>query len=468
MWTRHAASVPNLRVDDTWDRVRKSIGDIRHTLPQGVVGPFFNDEFGDTYGTIYGFTADGFTFRELRDYVENIRSQLLAIPDVSKIDVLGAQDEVVYVDFSLEKLAGLGIDPNTLIAALEALNIVRPAGVLRTGNETISLQVSGAFASEQYLQNVNFSAAGRILRLRDVAEIRRGFSDPPQPMFHVNGKRAIGLAIAMREGGDILTLGRNLTAAMTRITASLPLGIEPTLVADQANIVDHAITDFTSSLWQAILIVLAVSFLALGVRAGAVVAIAIPLTLAIVFPVMEAAAVYAYGALAFAMLSGTLVTIAGFVPIGFARSSAGEYTFSIFAVVAIALIASWFVAVIFAPLLGTMLLKPPKAGLAAKPSRVLNAYRRFLGLAIRGRWVTFAVTLGAFALSIAGLGLVPRQFFPPSTGSSCWSISTCRKTPRSMRPRPPSSASRGTSRAIPASTIFRAISGAAPRAFTCH
>ena len=218
----------------------------------------------------------------------------------------------------------------------------------------------------------------------------------------------------MREGGDILTLGRNLTAAMTRITASLPLGIEPTLVADQANIVDHAITDFTSSLWQAILIVLAVSFLALGVRAGAVVAIAIPLTLAIVFPVMEAAAVYAYGALAFAMLSGTLVTIAGFVPIGFARSSAGEYTFSIFAVVAIALIASWFVAVIFAPLLGTMLLKPPKAGLAAKPSRVLNAYRRFLGLAIRGRWVTFAVTLGAFALSIAGLGLVPRQFFPPS------------------------------------------------------
>ena len=152
MWTRHAASVPNLRVDDTWDRVRKSIGDIRHTLPQGVVGPFFNDEFGDTYGTIYGFTADGFTFRELRDYVENIRSQLLAIPDVSKIDVLGAQDEVVYVDFSLEKLAGLGIDPNTLIAALEALNIVRPAGVLRTGNETISLQVSGAFASEQDLK----------------------------------------------------------------------------------------------------------------------------------------------------------------------------------------------------------------------------------------------------------------------------------------------------------------------------
>ena len=444
-------------VDDAWYDVRKKIGDMRQTLPQGVVGPFFNDEFGDTYGTIYGFTADGFTFRELRDYVENIRSELLKIPDVSKIDVLGAQDEVIYVDFSNEKLASLGIDPGTLIAALQAQNIVRPSGVLRTGQETISLQVSGAFTSEQDVLNVNFSAGGRILRLRDVAEVRRGFADPPQPMFRVNGKPAIGLAIAMRDGGDILALGRNVKAEMSRIIANLPIGIQPILVADQAEIVDHAITDFTSSLWQAIIIVLAVSFLALGVRAGSVVAIAIPLTLAIVFPVMsmvgidlqrislgaliialtllvddamttidamtrrlaagdsmEVAAVYAYRALAFAMLSGTLVTIAGFVPIGFAQSSAGEYTFSIFAVVAIALIASWFVAVIFAPLLGTILLRPPKPGQKATPGRVLGAYRGFLGLAIRGRWVTFAVTLAAFALSVAGLGLVPRQFFPPS------------------------------------------------------
>ena len=444
-------------VDDTWDDVRKKIGDIRQTLPQGIVGPFFNDEFGDTYGTIYGFTEDGFTFRELRDYVENIRSELLSIPDVSKIDVLGAQDEVIFVDFSNEKLAGLGIDPTTLIATLQAQNIVSPSGVLRTGDETISLQVSGAFASEQDLLEVNFAAGGRILRLRDVAEIRRGFADPPQPMFRVNGKPAIGLAIAMRDGGDILALGRNIKASMARVTADLPVGIQPTLVADQAHIVDHAITDFTSSLWQAIIIVLAVSFIALGVRAGSVVAIAIPLTLAIVFPVMSmvgidlqrislgaliialtllvddamttidamtrrlaagdpmnVAAVYAYQALAFAMLSGTLVTIAGFVPIGFARSSAGEYTFSIFAVVAIALIASWFVAVIFAPLLGTILLKPPTGDRDPGPGRVLRFYRGFLGWAIRARWVTFAVTLGAFALAIAGLGWVPRQFFPPS------------------------------------------------------
>ena len=445
------------KVDDTWDDVRKKIGDIRQTLPQGVVGPFFNDEFGDTYGTIYGFTEDGFTFRELRDHVENIRSELLSIPDVSKIDVLGAQDEAIFVDFSNEKLAGLGIDPGILVAALQAQNIVRPSGVLRTGNETISLQVSGAFASEQDLLDVNFSAGGRILRLRDVAEIRRGFADPPQPMFRVNGKPAIGLTIAMRDGGDILALGKNLKAAMNRITADLPVGIQPILVADQAQIVDHAIIDFTSSLWQAIIIVLAVSFVALGVRAGAVVAIAIPLTLAIVFPVMsmvgidlqrislgaliialtllvddamttidamtrrlaagdpmEVAAVYAYKVLAFAMLSGTLVTIAGFVPIGFAQSSAGEYTFSIFAVVAIALIASWLVAVIFAPLLGTMLLKPPRQDRSTAPGRLLHGYRGFLGWAIRARWITFAVTLGAFALAVAGLGLVPRQFFPPS------------------------------------------------------
>ncbi len=444
-------------VADAWYEVRKKVADMRQTLPQGVAGPFFNDEFGDTYGTIYGFTADGFTFRELRDYVEKTRSDLLKIPDVSKVDVLGAQDEVIFVDFSLEKLAGLGIDPNTLTAALQAQNIVRPSGTLRTGDETISLQVSGAFTSEQDVLDVNFAAAGRILRLRDVAEVRRGYADPPQPMFRVNGKPAIGLAIAMRDGGDILALGRNVKSEMERVTANLPVGIQPTLVADQAAIVDHAITDFTSSLWQAIIIVLAVSFVALGVRAGSVVAIAIPLTLAIVFPVMsivgidlqrislgaliialtllvddamttidamtrrlaagdamEVAAVYAYRALAFAMLSGTLVTIAGFVPIGFAQSSAGEYTFSIFAVVAIALIASWFVAVIFAPLLGTMLLRPPRPDRQTKPSQVLAGYRALLGLAIRGRWVTFAVTLAAFGLSIAGLGLVPRQFFPPS------------------------------------------------------
>lgn len=444
-------------VADTWYDVRKKVADMRHTLPEGVVGPGFNDDFGDTFGIIYGFTAEGFTHRELRDHVEEVRSRLLLVPDVSKIEILGEQDERIFVDFSAETLAGLGVDPGALIAALQAQNMVRPAGVLRTGEEALSLQVSGAFESERDILDVNFVAAGRMLRLRDLAEVRRAFADPPQPAFRVNGEPALGLAIAMRDGGDILALGDNIAAEMAGIVADLPIGIQAELVADQASTVDEAVSDFTTSLWQAILIVLAVSFLALGVRAGTVVAIAIPLTLAIVFPVMDlvdidlqrvslgaliialallvddalttidamtrrlaagdtmnVAAVYAYKTLAFAMLAGTLVTIAGFVPIGFAQSSAGEYTFSIFAVVGIALIASWFVAMIFAPLLGTMLLRPPRAAVGTEPNFVLRAYRRVLAAAIRARWLTIGVTLGFFVLSVLLLGLVPRQFFPPS------------------------------------------------------
>ena len=444
-------------VADTWYDVRKKVADMRHTLPAGIVGPGFNDDFGDTFGIIYGFTADGFTHRELRDYVEEVRSRLLLVPDVSKIEILGEQDERIFVDFSAETLAGLGVDPGGLIAALQAQNMVRPAGVLRTSEEALSLQVSGAFESEQDILDVNFTAGGRMLRLRDLAEIRRDYADPPQPLFRVNGQPALGLAIAMREGGDILGLGDNIAAEMASIVADLPIGIDAQLVADQASTVDEAISDFTTSLWQAILIVLAVSFMALGVRAGTVVAIAIPLTLAIVFPVMdlididlqrvslgaliialallvddalttidamtrrlaagdrmEVAAVYAYKTLAFAMLAGTLVTIAGFVPIGFAQSSAGEYTFSIFAVVGVALIASWLVAMIFAPLLGTMLLRAPKPNQSEEPGLVLRLYRRLLTTAIRARWLTIAVTLGLFVLSVLLLGLVPRQFFPPS------------------------------------------------------
>ncbi len=443
-------------VPDAWYEVRKKVGDIRHTLPQGVLGPFFNDDFGDTYGIIYGFTADGFSRRELRDTVEDIRSRLLALPDVSKIEVLGTQDERIFVEFTFATLSQLGVTPDQLVAALAAQNLVRPAGILRTDEEALAVRVSGAFTNEQDILDVNFVVGGRMLRLRDVATVTRGYADPPQPMFRVNGKEALGVAIAMREGGDILALGAQVAAEMRRIAAELPIGIEATLVADQAATVDEAINDFTTSLWQAILIVLAVSFVALGVRAGMVVAIAIPLTLAIVFPIMELAnidlqrislgaliialallvddamttidamtrrlaagdamedaAVYAYKALAFAMLAGTFVTIAGFVPIGFAQSSAGEYTFSIFAVVGIALITSWFVAVIFAPLLGMLLLRAPKKA-AEGDSKVLSAYRGFLSLAIRFRWITIGAALGLFGLSMAALPLVPRQFFPPS------------------------------------------------------
>jgi multidrug efflux pump len=279
--------MPGREVPDRWYDVRKKVGDIRPTLPDGVLGPFFNDEFGDVFGIIYGFTADGFSHRELRDFVEDARSRLLLVPDVSKIEIIGAQDEQIFLEFSTQRLAALGLDYPALVAALQAQNAVQPAGVLQTGDERLSLRVSGAFDSELDLLDVNFVAGDRIVRLGDIAEVRRAYADPPQPMFRVNGQPAIGIGIAMREGGDILALGRNVERAMAQIQAELPIGIEPTLVADQAVTVDTAISEFTTSLWQAILIIIAASFLSLGARPGAVVALSIPLTLAVVFPVME-------------------------------------------------------------------------------------------------------------------------------------------------------------------------------------
>jgi multidrug efflux pump subunit AcrB len=448
---------PASAVPDMWYDVRKRIGDMAHTLPAGVLGPFFNDDFGDTFGIIFGFTADGFSHRELRDFVEDARSRLLRVPDVTKIEVLGAQDEQIFLEISTERLAALGLDFPAIIATLRAQNAVRPAGVVQTGRERIALRVSGAFASEADLLAVNLVAGDRIIRLSDIATVRRGLVDPPQPKFRVNGQDAIGLAIAMREGGDILALGRNVRAAMAAIRADMPVGIEAILVADQAQTVDVAINEFITSLWQAILIIMACSFVALGARAGAVVALGIPLTLAFVFPIMQAvgidlqrislgaliialallvddamttidamlrrlaagdprekAATFAYSNLAAPMLTGTLVTIAGFVPIGFAKSSAGEYTFSIFAVVGITLIVSWFVAVLFAPLIGMWLLKPPQSAEEKPPSAVLRGYTAFLTAALRFRYITLAVTIGLFAVAIYGLRLVPQQFFPSS------------------------------------------------------
>jgi multidrug efflux pump subunit AcrB len=440
-----------------WYDVRRRVGDMAHTLPQGVLGPFFDDDFGDTYGIIYGFTADGFSHRELRDYVESARSRLLLVQDVSKVEILGAQDEQIFLEISTERLAALGLDYGAILATLQAQNAVRPAGVVQTGEERISLRVSGAFASEADLLAVNIVAAGQVLRLSDIATVRRGLIDPPLPMFRVNGTNAIGLAIAMRAGGDILALGQNVRVAMEAIRRDLPVGIEPILVADQAVTVDVAIGEFTESLWQAILIIIVISFIALGVRPGAVVALTIPLTLAIVFPLMQAtgidlqrislgaliialallvddamttvdamirrlaagdskesAATFAYSNLAAPMLAGTLVTIAGFVPIGFAASSAGEYTFSIFAVVGMTLIVSWFVAVMFAPLIGMKLLRVPKGPVDAPPGRVERGYRALLTTALRFRFVTILLTLGLFGAAVFGMRYVPQQFFPAS------------------------------------------------------
>jgi multidrug efflux pump subunit AcrB len=451
-------STPPKLVPDSWYQVRKKIEDIRGSLPQGTIGPQFNDEFGDTFGIIYAFTADGFTHRQLRDYVENVRSRLLRVQDVSKIDTIGAQDERLYLEFSLQQLSGLGVDRAELVRALQAQNSVTPAGVLRTQDEAILLRVSGGFASEADLRRVNFVFNGRLFRLTDLGTVKRTYADPPQPMFRVNGQAAIGLGISMREGGDMLALGRNIQRAMAEISASLPIGIEAHLVNDQPQVVDHAVGEFMKTLWEAIAIVMAVSLLSLGWRAGTVVAFSIPLVLAVVFVAMDLAhinlqrvslgaliialgllvddamitvesmvtkleegfdkakaAIFAYENTHFPMGTGTLVTIIGFLPIGFAQSAAGEYTFSLFAVVGIALVVSWFVAAIFAPLIGMVLLVDKGAHThMPEPGRIMQCFRRVLLAAMRRRWTTIGITVGLFLLSLVGTRFVPQQFFPAS------------------------------------------------------
>lgn len=440
-----------------WYQVRKKMDDIRGTLPAGVVGPGFNDEFGDTYGILYAFTADGFTPRQLRDYVESARSQLLGVPDVSKIDIFGAQDEKIYIEFSAHQLAGLKLDRQALIAALRAQNAVTPAGVVQTPDERILVQVTGGFHDADDIRRVNFVVDGRIFRLSDIATVKRTYADPPQPLFRFNGTPAIALGVAMRNGGDVLALGRNVEAAMRRVTAQLPVGVEPHLVAEQPRVVAEAVSDFMTALWEGIAIVLGVSFLSLGLRAGAVVACSIPLVLAAVFVVMQVmhidlqrvslgaliialgllvddamitvemmvtkleegldraqAATFAYTSTAFPMLTGTLVTAVAFVPIGFAKSAAGEYTFSIFAVVSIALVISWVVAVLFAPLIGVTLLPAGLPRRSHQGGPILMRFRSLLTRAMRDKGVTIGATLALLLAAVLALKLVPQQFFPSS------------------------------------------------------
>jgi len=450
---------PPERVPAVWQEVRNNIGDIRHTLPQGVLGPFFNDNFGDVFGIIYAFTADGFSDRELRDQVDIVRSDLLHnVEGISKIEWIGAQEEQVLIEFQPDRVAAMGLDYGQIFNAIAAQNAVRPSGVINSGTENLALRVSGAFTSEADVLETTLVAGGRTIRLGDIATVRRANIDPPQPLLRVNGDRAIALAISMAEGGDILELGADVTRSMTQSIANLPIGIEPILISDQPAVVDLAIGDFTASLWQAVGIILVVSLVLLGVRPGAVVAIAIPVTLSIVFVIMqsmqidlqrvslgaliialallvddamttvdatlrrlaagdtmEKAASFAYTTLAAPMLIGTLITIASFVPIGFAESQGGEYTISLFQVVAIALLTSWLVAVIFTPLISSALLKPPAAGTAEPPpGRFLLTYQSILRTAIRFRWITFAVTAGLVVLAYIGFGQVNRQFFPAS------------------------------------------------------
>ncbi|CAN7514847.1 efflux RND transporter permease subunit [Mesorhizobium amorphae] len=445
-------------VQPLWYQVRKKMDDIKSTMPSGVQGPFYNDEFGDTYSLIYALSSDGLSHRQLKDLASGLRADFLRVPDVAKVDLVGQQDEKIYLEFSTQKVAALGLDVGSLSQALQAQNALTPSGTVDAGPERIAIRVTGEFTSEESLKAINFYANGHYFRLGDVAEVKRSYSDPAQPQFRFNGEPAIGIAIAMTSGGDALALGEHVKDKVAEMQRELPAGVDLRLVADQSHVVEESVGEFTKSLGEAIAIVLAVSFLALGWRPGIVVAVAIPLVLAITFVAMQyfgislqrislgaliialgllvddamiavemmiskmeeghdkiTAATYAYTSTAFPMLTGTLVTIAGFVPVGFAQSGAGEYCFSLFAVVGIALVVSWAVAVLFTPLTGVAILPERLKGHGGHgSSRFSRGFRAMLDLAMRMKWLVLGGTAGLFALSVLAMGLVPQEFFPKS------------------------------------------------------
>ncbi len=445
------------QVDESWDQVRNMIGDIRVQFPAGLQGPFFNDRFGDVFGNIYAFTSDGLSDRQMRDIVEDARSKLLTVDNIGKVEVIGAQDEVIYLEFSTSRLAALGLDQQSLITTLRAQNAITPSGVIQAGPERINLRVGGQFTSEASLRDVNIRINDRFFPLSEIAEISRGYVDPPNMLFRYNGVPALGLAIGMKQGANLLDFGEGLEHEMARIINEMPIGVNVHKVSDQPEIVKEAISHFTKALFEAVAIVLAISFISLGMRAGLVVAVSIPLVLAITFLLMDAlgitlqritlgaliislgllvddamiavemmvsrlekgdnlrkAATHVYTSTAFPMLTGTLVTVAGFMPIGLNDSAAGEFTFTLFVVISISLIVSWIVAVLFTPLLGVALLPAKLKHAHAKKGLVARAFAQILNIALRFRWATILLTVSALGAAVFGLNFVQQEFFPSS------------------------------------------------------
>jgi multidrug efflux pump subunit AcrB len=464
-------------VTDAWYQVRKKVGDIRGTLPPGLQGPFFNDEFGDVYGVMFAFSTDGFSYRELKDFVEDVRQQLLRLPNVAKVDLFGVQDEKIFIEISHKKLAQIGLDIGQLAAQIGAQNAVEGSGVLVLPTDNLQVRVSGELRSLDELRALPIRAGTLTYKLGDVATITRGYTDPPRDKMRAGvaggeGRDVIGLGVSMVKGGDIITLGRDLAAAERRLEASLPVGIDMVKVADQPRAVATSVNEFLRVLVEALVIVLAVSFISLGLHTkplrvdpgpGLVVLATIPLVLAITMLAMWVlginlhkislgALIIALGLLvddaiiavemmvrkleegasklvavtsmyettAMPMLTGTLITAVGFLPIALAKSVAGEYTMSIFQVTALSLVISWFVAVLFVPLLGVWLLKVrPKAGVHDDAGLFDTPfYRRFRALVnwcVEWRKTVIALTLAALVLGIAGFRFIEQQFFPDSS-----------------------------------------------------
>ncbi|MBX9401749.1 efflux RND transporter permease subunit [Lysobacter sp. BMK333-48F3] len=481
-----------------WYQVRKKIGDIRPTLPSDAIGPFFNDEFGDTFGNIYALTGPGFDYAVLKDYAERVQLALQSQTDVGKIELFGVQDEKIWVELSNVKLSTLGVPAQAVQDALNQQNALVSAGFFETPTSRVPIRVGGQFTSVEQIRDFPIRVGDRTFRLADVAEVRRGFSDPPQPRMRFMGEDAIGIGVSMKQGGDILKLGKTLEGEFARLQKTLPAGMQLRKVADQPAAVEESVGEFVRVLAEAVAIVLLVSFFSLGLRTGLVVALSIPLVLAMTFAVMDffgvglhkislgalvlalgllvddaiiavemmaikmeqgfdrlRAAAFAWDSTAFPMLTGTLITAAGFLPIATAASSTGEYTRSLFQVVTIALLVSWIAAVAFIPFLGDKLLPdyghaaaPPKPGspaarwrdarsalarrlpmfasvLAPKPpidghvhdpyeSKFYVGFRRWVTWCVRRRWLVIAITIAAFVGSIFMFRFVPQQFFPDS------------------------------------------------------
>lgn len=489
-------SLRSRQIPDLWYQVRKRVGDIRPTLPREIVGPFFNDEFGDTYGNIYALTGKGFDYAVMRDYADRIQLELQRVPDVGKIDLVGLQDEKVWIELSNTRLATLGVSMQQVQQALADQNAVTGTSFFETATDRVQLRVTGQFNDIEAIRQFPIRAGDRTVHLGDIAEVKRGFADPASPKMRFMGEEAIGLAVAMKDGGDILKLGANLDAEFERLQKTLPAGMQLRKVSDQPQSVEESVGEFVQVLTEAVVIVLLVSFFSLGLRTGLVVGVTIPLVLAMTFFVMHyfdiglhkislgalvlalgllvddaiiavemmatkmeqgydrlRAASFAWESTAFPMLTGTLITAAGFLPIATAASSTGEYTRSLFQVVTIALVVSWIAAVLFIPYLGDKMLpdlfnpQPPKPGslsarwhakrqqwadrypalanLIAPPQHgydhdpyqrpFYRSFRRFLDTCLRHRWWVIAATIGLFVFSLMMFRFVPQQFFPDST-----------------------------------------------------
>lgn len=459
----HSADIPTL-----WYQIRKKVADIRHTLPPEVQGPFFNDEFGTTFGNIYALTGPGFDYAVLKDYADRIQIQLQRVKDVGKVELIGLQDEKIWIELSNVKLATLGIPLQAVQQALQEQNAVSTAGFFETPSERVQLRVGGRFDSVEQIRQLPLRVGERTFRLGDVARVYRGYNDPPAPRMRFMGEDAIGLAVSMKDGGDILTLGKALEAEFERLARGLPAGLSLRKVSDQPAAVKAGVGEFVQVLCEALVIVLLVSFFSLGVRTGLVVALAIPLVLAMTFAAMYyfgiglhkislgalvlalgllvddaiiavemmaikmeqgfdrlKAASYAWTSTAFPMLTGTLITAAGFLPIATAASSTGEYTRSIFQVVTIALLTSWVAAVLFVPYLGERLLpdlakrhaaRHGNGGAAPDPyaTPFYQRVRRVVAWCVRRRKTVIVLTIAAFVGSVFLFRFVPQQFFPAS------------------------------------------------------